>query len=208
MIYKSNSSNFRKPNNGIKKAALILTISILLLLTGLMKTIRADSKDGTSSYDLNKSWTVEGSFNQINSKLDNIDKDSDAYLYKLDALYHIMPYGKLLPFIAAGLGGITIVPDKGHMYTDYLVNYGAGFKYFLKDDIELRGDVRRIISFDDTHNNLSYSLGLSFLFGKSKQMPNKDNDGDGIYDYLDNCPDTPKGVEVDINGCPFNADGN
>jgi OOP family OmpA-OmpF porin len=30
-----------------------------------------------------------------------------------------------------------------------------------------------------------------------------DTDGDGVYDYLDQCPDTPKGVKVDAVGCPI-----
>jgi len=34
-----------------------------------------------------------------------------------------------------------------------------------------------------------------------------DSDGDGVYDYLDKCPNTPKGVQVDAKGCPFDSDG-
>jgi len=34
-----------------------------------------------------------------------------------------------------------------------------------------------------------------------------DTDGDGIQDSKDKCPDTPKGVKVDANGCPFDTDG-
>jgi OmpA-OmpF porin, OOP family len=34
-----------------------------------------------------------------------------------------------------------------------------------------------------------------------------DSDGDGIYDNLDQCPDTPKGVKVDAQGCPLDKDG-
>jgi OOP family OmpA-OmpF porin len=30
-----------------------------------------------------------------------------------------------------------------------------------------------------------------------------DSDGDGVPDSLDKCPDTPKGVKVDANGCPI-----
>ncbi len=30
-----------------------------------------------------------------------------------------------------------------------------------------------------------------------------DSDGDGVYDYLDQCPNTPKGVVVDYKGCPI-----
>ena len=34
-----------------------------------------------------------------------------------------------------------------------------------------------------------------------------DSDGDGVPDSLDKCPDTPKGVKVDTNGCPIDSDG-
>jgi OOP family OmpA-OmpF porin len=34
-----------------------------------------------------------------------------------------------------------------------------------------------------------------------------DADGDGVADHLDQCPDTPKGVEVDAKGCPVDTDG-
>ena len=34
-----------------------------------------------------------------------------------------------------------------------------------------------------------------------------DSDRDGVYDYLDKCPDTPRGVKVDTKGCPLDSDG-
>jgi OOP family OmpA-OmpF porin len=34
-----------------------------------------------------------------------------------------------------------------------------------------------------------------------------DDDGDGVANHLDKCPDTPKGVEVDAAGCPIDSDG-
>ena len=34
-----------------------------------------------------------------------------------------------------------------------------------------------------------------------------DEDGDGVPNHLDKCPDTPKGVEVDTVGCPLDSDG-
>lgn len=33
--------------------------------------------------------------------------------------------------------------------------------------------------------------------------PVLDSDGDGVYDYMDKCPDTPRGVKVDKDGCPL-----
>ena len=34
-----------------------------------------------------------------------------------------------------------------------------------------------------------------------------DSDGDGVPDYMDECPDTPSGVQVDSRGCPLDSDG-
>ncbi len=37
--------------------------------------------------------------------------------------------------------------------------------------------------------------------------PAEDQDGDGIWDGGDRCPNTPKGVKVDPVGCPMDSDG-
>jgi len=34
-----------------------------------------------------------------------------------------------------------------------------------------------------------------------------DDDGDGVPNYLDKCPNTPRGAKVDENGCPLDSDG-
>jgi len=34
-----------------------------------------------------------------------------------------------------------------------------------------------------------------------------DSDGDGVYDSIDQCPGTPRGVRVDTRGCPLDTDG-
>jgi OOP family OmpA-OmpF porin len=34
-----------------------------------------------------------------------------------------------------------------------------------------------------------------------------DDDGDGVVNSLDRCPNTPRGAKVDVNGCPIDSDG-
>jgi OOP family OmpA-OmpF porin len=85
-----------------------------------------------------------------------------------------------------------------------------------------------------SNNDLFYSLtvGISYYFGRDKDsdhdgVPDSrdrcpdtpkgvqvdvfgcplDSDNDGVPDYLDKCPNTPTGVKVDVNGCPLDADG-
>ena len=39
------------------------------------------------------------------------------------------------------------------------------------------------------------------------RWPAVDYDGDGVYDRIDRCPDTPKGCVVDMYGCSIDSDG-
>ncbi len=83
----------------------------------------------------------------------------------------------------------------------------------------------------DSYNYLS--LGLNFNIGKKSVEPLwwinpldyayselnnpkhmklpkpvlPDEDGDGVTDQFDKCPNTPAGVKVDVNGCPLDTDG-
>ncbi len=64
------------------------------------------------------------------------------------------------------------------------------------------------------------NVGLSFYFGKAqrsaedplykdvdfKALEQADSDGDGVKDFLDRCPDTPKGAKVDSHGCLIDSD--
>lgn len=195
-------------------------------------------------YSITKNWAVEGSINYIDSdRKDFKDSEVSGYLYKLDALYNITSFGKLVPYLAVGVGGITLDPSRGSSENDFLFNYGAGLKYFLTDDIALRGDVRHVLPYgslgkDESQNNLLCTVGVSFLFGGEKEKPKveetpkaeeppkaveepaqveeqpkeeeppkavepprTDSDGDGVYDDLDKCPNTPKGATVDSRGC-------
>ena len=161
-------------------------------------------------YNIDQNWGLEGMFNFIDTDFEKKSGEIDVYTYMIDALYHFMPDKKLVPYMATGIGGITFDPDNGKNDTDLLVNYGGGIKYFLNDLTALRADVRHIISFNETYNNLAYTFGLTFLLGGEKKAPAleyKDSDGDGVYDHLDQCPNTPTGVAVDDTGCPLDSDG-
>ena len=160
-------------------------------------------------YNIDQNWGLEGMFNFIDTDSEKEAGDIDVYTYRLDALYHFMPDKKLVPYIATGFGGMTFDPDRDKNDTDFLVNYGGGIKYFINDFTALRADVRHIISFDETYNNLAYTFGITFLLGGEKKAiaaEYKDSDGDGVYDHLDQCLNTPQGVSVDETGCPIKSD--
>ena len=201
-------------------------------------------------YNLTENWAVEGVYTKTNADADDVSTtDTKVETYRLDALYHFWPDKKLVPYFAAGLGAIYSTPDTGADRDHLLFNYGVGIKYFILDDlIALRADIRHLVDFPEPDNSLQYSAGLTFqlgkpapaskpivvaapvpapldsdgdgIFDKIDQCPNTpkgvvvnsigcplDSDNDGVYDYLDRCPDTPAGVIVDNNGCPLDSDG-
>ena len=50
--------------------------------------------------------------------------------------------------------------------------------------------------------NINIALGFSICWGSNR----KDKDKDGVYDKIDMCPNTPRGVQVDERGCPLDED--
>lgn len=73
------------------------------------------------------------------------------------------------------------------------INAGAGYTTTDNLNYYRDGDAKDAYLF----------LGVGLLFGGGYV----DSDGDGVPDYLDKCPNTPKGVQVDMFGCPLDADG-
>jgi outer membrane beta-barrel protein len=131
---------------------------------------------------------------------------------RLEGLYHFMPDGKFVPFVAVGVGGINIDAWKVSE-TNFAAAYGVGLKYFITDSLALRADARHIAVFGSLHSNLSYTAGITYAFGGKKAAaapkaaPVKvDSDGDGVADDKDKCPNTPKAAKVDSNGCPLDSD--
>jgi OOP family OmpA-OmpF porin len=119
-------------------------------------------------YHFDKHWAAEAVFNYVDTELDTDGRNVDTYLYHIDGLYHFMPSERLVPYIAAGLGGIIIDPENANSDHDFAANYGVGLKYFLNENVALRGDVRHVIAFDETQSNLLYTVGVTFLFGGEK----------------------------------------
>jgi len=154
-------------------------------------------------YNYTERIGVEAVFDHIDTEDEDTGRDNDASIFRIDGLYHFMPDKQLVPYVAAGLGAINTDGTHG------LFNYGAGLKYSLSEELALRGDIRHLIDFHDTNNNLAYTIGLTYLFGGKEKAPPKpkDSDSDGVYDDMDICPDTPAGAPVDSKGCPLDSDG-
>jgi len=163
--------------------------------------------------DITKNWGLEGLFEFLATEYDNpvLTSKTNVYGYRLEALYHLLPERRLVPYLAVGAGGRSLGYDHTLMNNRNQVafDYGAGLKYFFYDNLAIRGDVRHIITLNDRFNNLEYTLGAAIYFGGPKTAVAPvvvDSDNDGVPDNYDKCPGTPAGVKVDQVGCPLDSD--
>lgn len=124
-------------------------------------------------YDFTKAIGLELAYSYAPTKDKFIVKnEGSAVLYNFDLLYRFLPDNKFVPYLAAGYGGMNITADgPGIEAHKGAFDYGVGARYYLTDDIALRGDVRHLISrFTNTRmngpaNNLELMAGLTFFFG-------------------------------------------
>lgn len=74
----------------------------------------------------------------------------------------------------------------------------------LLDQIAKIGGCGFAVNADDI---ASSGAMANFYVKKVFLKHNMDSDGDGVYDNMDKCPRTPKGVKVDAKGCCIDSDG-
>jgi OOP family OmpA-OmpF porin len=120
-------------------------------------------------YNFTKNLGAEAMFGYSLTKTKQGNRETDMYRYGVDVLYHFMPDSNFVPFVAIGGGGTSFnTPNTPSAPSHYagLFSYGGGVKYFVSDNVALRGDVRHVVLHHDTgDNNLEYSAGLTFQFG-------------------------------------------
>jgi OmpA-OmpF porin, OOP family len=124
-----------------------------------------------AGYNFTKHFGTEGVFDFVRTEGSRVHAGNvDIYDYHLDLLYHFLPDGPLVPYLATGYGGQSRAPDVGDKVTRGAFNYGGGVKYFLTSGLALRGDVRGLLTKHDEHSyhDVQYTAGVDFLFGGVK----------------------------------------
>jgi outer membrane protein OmpA-like peptidoglycan-associated protein len=118
--------------------------------------------------------------------------------------------------VAGNIGGMAFGSDFAWGASGII---GYRFNLFGNDDARISLGYRVLSQdYDDGHGSNKFEwdvtlhgpvVGLTIPFGGKKTKaaePARDNDGDGVYDHMDDCPGTPTGVTVDSNGCPLDSD--
>ncbi len=138
------------------------------------------------------------------------------YEYETDLrslnLYGYGEYSKTSVAVPIDLGLNITVSDRvtcrfgsvAHLpFTDYVDNVKGG-KSFWKNDIVLNTYVS--LAFDLFSNDDEIAAVENFRNLKFIVTDHQDEDGDGVDDFNDECPGTPKDVKVNQVGCPVDSD--
>ena len=111
--------------------------------------------------------------------------------FNIAASYSLLNNGKYSN-IGAGLSfmpydGINMTLAMDYIPTSYAgVDVNGATKYILPDKAKM----------------VNVALGFSICWGTNRP----DKDKDGVWNKLDMCPNTPRGVQVDSVGCPIDTD--
>jgi OOP family OmpA-OmpF porin len=173
---------------------------------------------GRLGYTFGRWFALEGS---VGYSSQTIEPSSVPESSELDVSYltygaeGLVPLagGSVVPFLAAGLGGLSFEvnadPPAGESSNVLVGSFGGGLKLPLSPSLVIRADVRdmlvrqgdrEVLSLfegeGDVRHNVALTGGLSLRFGGPG-----DEDRDGVLDDRDACPGTEPGLPVDKRGC-------
>jgi outer membrane protein OmpA-like peptidoglycan-associated protein len=170
-------------------------------------------------YDFNKFFALEAGLDVMPS-LDNtvfneddprfsLDDSTSAFRLSLDALFHLRNQNNLRwdPYLAVG-GSLMVYDDALADGKEYLgLQVGGGLFYHFSDAWSVRGDLRVMVSGDDTELYSVAFVGANYRWGTT--VPAKyvlsggelDSDGDGLTDlYEEQIGTNPFDPDTDKDG--------
>ncbi len=169
---------------------------------------------GSLGYRWSTGLTFEGAWLGSLSKRDDLIYGKTDHKFSwigLDLRWSLRdPSERVTPYLLTGLGfGRSHDPDIAVVSRRGSPSAGAGLIMNVPGQermavrLQIRDVMLREHGSTSFSNHLAVTAGLQFSFrGKSK-----DQDLDGVRNWLDQCPDTPIGAKVDAKGCPIDSDG-
>jgi len=136
-------------------------------------------------YNFTETWGIELSLAQANTAVTELagsDVNVDVTLLDVDAVLHLLPNSRIVPYLVAGIGYADASFDNPIQGTvngqpvrldedgGITANAGLGAKYFVNDRVMVRLDGRyRYIDklvdrFDDSLNTFETTLGVAWKF--------------------------------------------
>ncbi len=164
-----------------------------------------------AGYQLIPRLRLEGELAITPSKTRQGKDDITVFGWRAQALVDLLPEERFHPFATVGIGFLSGAPVATELLdedTDLATHIGVGAEYDMAASWALRFDARTL--FVPSTENKFLTTDFEFFMGAVKRFPHTgptvvpDNDGDGVHNSDDLCPD---GVEdqdgyQDEDGCP------
>lgn len=165
------------------------------------------------------SYGEVGYWTQPDSVIDFLGRMGQGQLsakYKFANGYLLKEEAKLRPYVYLGVGAANFAQRPGseanriNPETAFTANAGAGLTFMITKNVSLTYNLGYIwnnadgLDFVTRNSNeqvLQHGLSVGINVGKPK-----DDDMDGIPNFVDQCPGTPTAVSVDLIGCPTDKD--
>ena len=148
----------------------------------------------------------------LDSDREQIPGEAEFDYRRLGTNYLLTPINEWQPYLGIGAGHLKRdfdIPNVSDSETAY--DFGVGVKRFFNDNLFLRGDIKALKVTGVSNLDMAVNVGFGYAFGpKSRPVaaapmpaPDPDSDGDGVPDSRDKCPNTPRELAVDADGCPI-----
>lgn len=123
-------------------------------------------------YNFTENWALEGVIGYLKADGTRTNNKAEMVRYGGDLLYNFMPKNSFVPYLAVGAGGLKFTSG-GHPDQRFVGNYGGGVKWFMTENVALRGDVRGLnYQYEKKwKTNVEYTLGLHIAVGAPKPAP-------------------------------------
>lgn len=156
---------------------------------------------------------------QSSADIHHASGDVDTKQYFLNGIYSFGKMGyesRFEPFLSAGVGRVDYKAPSVSKDAETELAAGLGVRFHFNDKLSAALAAEQRYGTTDYYQASVYTLALSYAFGGTKPVAAApvaapvvaapapvDSDGDGVYDDKDQCPNTPRGREVDEKGCEY-----
>lgn len=153
-------------------------------------------------YRFNESWGTELIYlhGSLDTEIDHLILEG-KYFFAHSSNQDFSPY------MAVGLSHSEYAHDVIGEYDSRATVVGPGVYYAFNDRWSSKVDVRWFHDLKGNLNDSSLTVAISYRLGRIASKPHiGDADNDGVNDLTDQCPLTPAGAAVDVNGCELDTD--
>jgi OOP family OmpA-OmpF porin len=174
-----------------------------------------------AEYRFSDHWGAELNYTRAYNNMDIRPGENNVGYDRLavDALYHFSNSSAVEPYLRVGAGHDRYNYSSGPTDQNTDIDAGVGARFRVTDNFSIQPEVKAVHELDTSQTHSLVTVGFNLALGGTTKPAAPvaaaviapppappaplDSDGDGVIDANDKCPNTPRGREVDANGCEF-----